>query len=56
MRRWEDNTKINILTKCEYRLKSSISGKGLITGSCEHGNENSVFMKGREVLQLLGVH
>jgi hypothetical protein len=36
-----------------YGLKASGSGEGPAAGSCEHGNELSGFMKGREVLNWL---
>jgi hypothetical protein len=33
-----------------YRLNSSGSGEGPVTGSCEHGNEPSGSIKGGEFL------
>jgi hypothetical protein len=41
------------ITLHRYGLDSSGSGQGPVAGSCEHGNEPSGFIKGREFLDQL---
>jgi len=34
-----------VFVKCSITLDSSGSEQGIVAGSCEHGNERSVFIK-----------
>jgi hypothetical protein len=52
-RRLEDNIRMDLRKigwEVDCGLDSSNSGQGPIAGSCEHGNELSVSIKGRELL------
>jgi hypothetical protein len=45
-RRWEDNIKVDF-SEVSCGVVSYGSGRGPVAGSCEIGNEPSVFIKGR---------
>jgi hypothetical protein len=51
-RKWEDNIKTDVRKSKVggFGLVSSDSGYGTVAGSCEHGNETSGYIKGREFL------